>query len=133
MMTYSGCEIIALGTRIRVPVGSLCSRIPLRGIRCGWDEDRLGSMHHGAVATGVGSDPTESPVRALCGRAHEWGDWGVVRAHDSFSQGGDMPSQMRRGMTGTPTAGKAGTRVMKWKMPAGRFGPMRQGIMAHGE
>ena len=45
-----------------------------------------------------------------------------------------MPTQMRRGTSGTPTAAKAGTRVTKWAVPSGRFFRPRSGggIAAHG-
>ena len=42
-----------------------------------------------------------------------------------------MPNQMRRGMNGTPRAGKAGTEIRKWK-PVGIFGPRGRGILARG-
>jgi hypothetical protein len=43
-----------------------------------------------------------------------------------------MPKQMRKGFTGTPKAGKAGTTVSKCT-PGGLFRPSRQGISAHGQ
>ena len=49
-------------------------------------------------------------------------------------EGGHMPKQMRAGFTGTPKAGKAGTSVRKFSMPANRLFRPRSGsgIAAHG-
>ena len=43
-----------------------------------------------------------------------------------------MPSQMRRGMSGTPKHGKAGTQKLRAKVTPGyvSFGPLTQGLSA---